>query len=198
MYVGTKDWNVRLSRTPHNQERKNRGLMMKKILVLLLLTTYNWYRDGTDTVPVPAPTTQKMTVPIMTVPIMMIPVLGINSRFCTGTDEEMRDLGREPARTMTPEEEEELLNYSEEEGTGTQTGDGEDEEMPDEDSEEAHQRREKEAEESDRLAKLAEIQERIRRRKAEKERIIMEQKKRRMSYGRLSRTGSAQMWIRAV
>jgi hypothetical protein len=92
-------------------------------------------------------------------------------------DEKMMDTGREPARTMTPEEEEALLNYSEEEGTGTQAGDGDDEEMPDDDSDEARQRREKEAEESDRLAKLAEIQERIRRRKAEKERRIMEQKK---------------------
>jgi hypothetical protein len=117
VYVGTKDRNVRLSRTAHNQERKNRGLMMKKILVLLLLVTYNWYRDGTDTVPVPVLTVPILTVPTMTVPIITVPVMGINSKFCTGTDEEMRDLGREPARTMTPEEEEELLNYSEEEGT---------------------------------------------------------------------------------
>ncbi len=165
MYVRTKDRNVRLSHTAQHQERIKRGLMIKKILVLFLLVTYNWYRNGTDTVP----------VPVTTVPETTVPVMGINFKFCTGMDEEMRDLGRGPARTMTPEEE--LLNYSEEEGTGTRTGDGEDEEMKDEDSEEARQRAEKEAEESDRLSKLAEIQERIRRRKAEKERRILEQKK---------------------
>ncbi len=57
--------------------------------------------------------------------------------------------------------------------------------MRDEDSEESRQRREKEAEESDRLAKLAEIQERIRRRKAEKERRIMEQKKKEAEQDRI-------------
>jgi hypothetical protein len=126
-----------------------------------------WNTNGTVMVP----------VPVSAVPVIKVPVIGANFKYCTGTDEEMRDLGREQARTMTPEEEEELLNYSEEEGTGTQTGGGEDEEMKDADSEEARQRAEKEAEESDRLAKLAEIQERIRRRKAEKERRVLEQKK---------------------
>jgi len=82
-------------------------------------------------------------VPVSVVPETNVPVLEANFKFCTGTDEEMRDLGREQARTMTPEEEEELLNYSEEEGTGTQTGGGEDEEMKD--AEEARQRAEKEA-----------------------------------------------------
>ncbi len=84
-------------------------------------------------------------VPVSKVPVTKVPVLGANFKFCTGTDEEMRDLGGEQARTMTPEEEEELLNYSEEEGTGSQTGGGEDEEMKDADSEEARQRAEKEA-----------------------------------------------------
>jgi hypothetical protein len=123
--------------------------------------------------------------------------MGINFKFCTGTDEEMRDLGREPARTMTPEEEEELLNYSEEEGTGTQTCDGEDEEMQDEDSEESRQRREKEAEESDypswRRSRNGSGEEKPRRRGE-----YWSRKRRRMSFGRLSRTGSARMWIRAV
>jgi hypothetical protein len=162
VYVGTKDRNVQLSHTAQHQERINRGLMIKKILVLCLLVTNKWYRYGTGKVPVPVTT---------------VPVKETNFKFCTGVCEEMRELEGGTARTMTPEEEEELLNYSEEEGTGTQTGDGEDEAMKDEDSEEARQRAEKEAEESDRLAKLAEIQERIRRRKAEKERRMLEQKK---------------------
>jgi hypothetical protein len=166
--VGTKDRNVRLSHTVQYQERINRGIMIEKILFLIFLLVLNkWNRNGTVMV----------LVPVTRVPVTKVPVLGANCKFCTGTDEEMRDLGGEPARTMTPEEEEELLNYSEEEGTGTQTGGGEDEEMKDADSEEARQRAEKEAEESDRLAKLAVIQERIRRRKAEKERRVLKQKK---------------------
>jgi hypothetical protein len=181
--------------------------MIKKILFLFLLVVNKWNINGTVMVPVPRSEvplvrvpvlganfkfctgtdedmvvnkwntngTVMVPVPVSAVPVIKVPVIGANFKYCTGTDEEMRDLGREQARTMTPEEEEELLNYSEEEGTGTQTGGGEDEEMKD--AEEARQRAEKEAEESDRLAKLAEIQERIRRRKAEKERRALEQKK---------------------
>jgi hypothetical protein len=198
VYVGTKGRNVRLSHTAQIQERINRGIMIKKILFLFLLVVNKWNINGTVMVPVPRSEvplvrvpvlganfkfctgtdedmvvnkwntngTVMVLVPVSAVPVIKVPVIGANFKYCTGTDEEMRDLGREQARTMTPEEEEELLNYSEEEGTGTQTGGGEDEEMKD--AEEARQRAEKEAEESDRLAKLAEIQERIRRRKAEK------------------------------
>ncbi len=89
--MGTKDRNVRLSRTAQNKKRKNRGLMMKKIVVLLLLVTYKWYRDGTDMVP-----GSVLTVPRMTVPVLTLPLTKINFIFCTGTDEEMRDLGTGP------------------------------------------------------------------------------------------------------
>jgi hypothetical protein len=91
----------------------------------------------------------------------------------------MRELEGGPARTMTPEEEEELLNYSEEEGAGADV----DAEMPDpgereETEEEARLRAERKAEEEDRNAKLAEIQERIRRRKAERERRLDDMRRR--------------------
>ena len=55
------------------------------------------------------------------------PQYGTNNYYCTGVYEEMRELEGGPSRTMTPEEEEELLNYSEEEGAGADV----DAEMPD-------------------------------------------------------------------
>ncbi len=207
MYGGNTGRNVRLSHIAQIQERINRGIMIKKVILLFLLIVNKWNTNGTVTVPVPRSEVTILRIPVLgpkfkfctvtdedmvvnkwntngtvvvpvpepEVSIIMVPIIGAKFILFTGTDEEMRDLGREQARTMTPEEEEELLNYSEEEGSGTQTGGCEDEEMKD--AEEARQRAEKEAEESDRLAKLAEIQERIRRRKAEKERRALEQKK---------------------
>jgi hypothetical protein len=110
---------------------------------------------------------------------VMSPQYSTNNYYCTGVYEEMRELEGGPTRTMTPEEEEELLNYSEEEGAGADV----DAEMPDpgerdETEEEARLRAERKAEEEDRNAKLAEIQERIRRRKAEKERRMDDMKRR--------------------
>ncbi len=70
----------------------------------------------------------------------------------------MRELEGGPTRTMTPEEEEELLNYSEDEGAGAEV----DAEMREpgetgETEEEDRLRGERESEEADRNAKLAEI-----------------------------------------
>ena len=134
---------TRFSHIAKIQERKNRGIIIKKIFLLTLLITIKWSTNGTVTVPETN---------------LKLPVLGTESKYCkesyedrigkkwittgtvtipvpepeasmkirtkitlfTGTDEEMRDLARDQARTMTPEEEEELLNYSEEEGPGTQ------------------------------------------------------------------------------
>jgi len=198
---GTTGRRAQFSDIAKNKERKNRGIFIKKIILLVLLITNKRSTNGTFTAPeknlkVPVLGTEStygkeydedrigkkwieygtvmIPVPEPEVSMEIVPVIRTKIILFTGTDEEMRDLARDQARTMTPEEEEELLNYSEEEGPGTQAGGADDEEMKD--AEEARLRAEKEAEESDRLAKLAEIQERIRRRKAEKERRALEQK----------------------
>ena len=145
---------TRTSRTTPTQERKKLGKILIAGSILLLWTLY-----GTGTVTVPQ--------------------REIKNLFCTGVYEQMRKLEGGPSRTMTPEEEEALLNYSEDEGTGADTEAG----TPDpaetgESEEEARLRAERNAEEEDRNAKLAEIQERIRRRKEERERRMEDMKRR--------------------
>jgi hypothetical protein len=103
-YAGSMDRFARISRTTPYQERKNRGIMIKNILTIYLLLVGRRFGTG------------KVTT---------VPMDFSKNRICTGVYEEMRELEGGPTRTMTPEEEEELLNYSEEEGSGPQTGDAE-------------------------------------------------------------------------
>jgi hypothetical protein len=81
---------------------KKPGFNDKKILTFYLLMITKLYGTGT---------------------VATVPEKDSKCILCTGVYEEMRELEGGPARTLTPEEEEELLNYSEEEGTGPQAGD---------------------------------------------------------------------------
>jgi hypothetical protein len=98
-----------------------------------------------------------------------IKYLDLNNFSCTGIYQEMRALeGGEPAvpTDMTPTEEEELLYGSEDDTPPTE-----------EEAEKARKQAEKEAEEADMNAKQVELQERIRRRKAERKQRMEEQLK---------------------
>jgi hypothetical protein len=77
VYGGNPGRRARFSHIAKIQERKNRGIMIKKIALLFLLILNKWSTNGTVTVPVAKPE----------VTILRIPVLGPESKFCKVTDE---------------------------------------------------------------------------------------------------------------